>query len=115
MIQSRALPTRSESSGRTSICNRAYDLSDDANLKDRMATLAEKLSEYYLAQATRYLNKPLASGVGLGWSYLNKALPYKASNLDSVRDEMTKAVICLPVPLKVVDSGGLPGSNIATR
>ncbi len=69
----------------------ASELSDDAKLGDKMATLADKLSAYYLVQATRYLNKPLASGVGLGWFYLNKALPYKASNLASVRDEMTKA------------------------
>jgi tetratricopeptide (TPR) repeat protein len=70
---------------------RAFELSKDANLKDRMAILADKLSDYYLAQARRYLNKPLGSGVGLGWSYLDKALPYKGANLDSVRDEMTRA------------------------
>ena len=70
---------------------RAFELGEDANLKDRMATLADKLSEYYLTQAKRYLNKPLGSGVGLGWAYLEKALPYKGSNLDLIRDEMTKA------------------------
>ena len=61
---------------------RAYELGNDENLKDKMATLSEKLSDYYLDQAKRYLDKPLASGVGLGWSFLDKAFPYKASNLD---------------------------------
>jgi hypothetical protein len=80
---------------------RAYELGEDPNLKDRMATLADKLSEYYLAQAKRYLNKPLGSGVGLGWAHLEKALPYKASNLDSIRDEMTKAAAVYQVRSKL--------------
>jgi hypothetical protein len=70
---------------------RAYGLGNDAELKDRADLLANKLSEYYLQQAKRYLNKPLASGAGLGWSFLNKALVYKSSNLDEVRDELTRA------------------------
>jgi hypothetical protein len=80
---------------------RAFELGNDANLKDRMATLADKLSEYYLAQARRYLNKPLGSGVGLGWSYLDKALPYKGSNLDLIRDEMTKAASAYQIRSKL--------------
>jgi hypothetical protein len=70
---------------------RAYALNSDPALNDRMESLADKLSAYYLEQAKRYLDKPLGSGVGLGESYLNKALPYKASNLDAIRDEQTKA------------------------
>jgi len=70
---------------------RAYSIGNDADLKDRADNLGSKLSEYYLQEAKRYLNKPLASGVGLGWSYLNKALLYKASNLEQVRDELTRA------------------------
>jgi hypothetical protein len=70
---------------------RAYALNVDPNLKDRIDGLADKLSQYYLEQGKLYLDKPLGSGAGLGWSYLDKALPYKASNLDAIRDEITKA------------------------
>jgi tetratricopeptide (TPR) repeat protein len=70
---------------------RAYALQNDPNLKDRLDDVSNRLSEYYLAQAKRYLDKPLGSGAGLGWSFLDKALQYKASNLEAVRDEMTKA------------------------
>ena len=67
----------------------AYALTNDPNLKDRIADLADRLSEYYLQQGKRYFGKPLASGAGIGWSYLEKALQYRASNLDAVRDAMT--------------------------
>lgn len=70
---------------------KAYTLNGDLNRKDRIDDLGDKLSDYYLQQATRYLEKPLASGAGLAWSYLQKAVPYKAANLDAVRDEMTRA------------------------
>ncbi|MGD0966364.1 MAG: hypothetical protein ABSA57_21045 [Candidatus Acidiferrales bacterium] len=55
-----------------------------------MAALSDRLSEYYLDQAKQYLDKPLSSGAGLAWSNLDKALQYKASNLDAVRDEVTR-------------------------
>jgi hypothetical protein len=70
---------------------RAYALGNDSNIKDRMDGLADKLSEYYLQQAKRYMEKPLGSGAGLGWSFLEKALGHKASNIAEVRDEMTRA------------------------
>ena len=69
----------------------ASALSNDPKLKDRTDDLADKLSEYYLQQAKRYMEKPLGSGAGLGWSYLDKALAYQASNLSAVRDERTRA------------------------
>ena len=69
----------------------ANALSNDPKLKDRMEDLADKLSDYYLQQAKRYMEKPLGSGAGLGWSYLDKALAYQASNLGAVRDERTRA------------------------
>jgi hypothetical protein len=70
---------------------RAYALSQNPSLKDRADGLGDKLSEYYLGRGKQYMGKPLGSGAGLGWSYLNKALEYKASSLDAVRDERTKA------------------------
>jgi len=69
----------------------ANALTNDPKLKDRQQDLADKLSEYYLLQAKRYMDKPLGSGAGLGWSYLEKALVYQASNLEAVRDERTRA------------------------
>src|SRR4029077_11678184 len=51
--------------------------------------LSDKLSAYYLDQARRYLQKPLASGIGLGWLYLREAQRYEPA-LDAVRDEMAR-------------------------
>ncbi len=69
---------------------KAYALNNDPSLNDRVNDLADKLSEYYLAQAQAYMAKPLGSGAGVAWSNLQKALLYKASNLDAVRDAMTQ-------------------------
>jgi hypothetical protein len=69
---------------------KAYTLSNDPSMKDRIDDLAGKLSDYYLAQAKTYMAKPLGSGAGVAWSYLQKALIYKAANLDAVRDAMTQ-------------------------
>jgi hypothetical protein len=70
---------------------KAYALNNDANLKDRIDSLADKLSDYYLAQAKRYMDKPLGSGAGVAWSYLQEALQYKGTNLDAVRDAITQS------------------------
>jgi hypothetical protein len=69
----------------------ANSMTDDPRMKDRQQDLADKLSEYFLAQAKKYKEKPLGSGAGLCWSYLDKALAYNASNLGEVRDEQTLA------------------------
>ena len=69
---------------------KAYTLNNDPTFKDRIDDLADKLSDYYLTQAKSYMAKPLGSGAGVAWSYLQKALPYKAANLDAVRDAMTQ-------------------------
>jgi len=69
----------------------ANTIGADPKLKDRQQDFADKLSDYYLAQAKKYMDKPLGTGAGLGWWYLEKALPYNASNLDAVRDERVRA------------------------
>src|SRR6202790_647109 len=61
---------------------------DDQDLKLRLDLISQTLSDYYVAQAKRYLDKPLGSGVGLAWLYLNEAQQYK-SNRDDIRDERT--------------------------
>lgn len=63
----------------------------DPKLKDRQQDFADKLSEHYYTQAKKYMDKPLGTGAGLGWWYLEKALPYNASNLEAVRDERVRA------------------------
>ncbi|MGB9337572.1 MAG: hypothetical protein WCB14_21365 [Candidatus Acidiferrales bacterium] len=71
--------------------DRAFAFDGQPALKERRDDLADKLSQYYLDQAIRYDSKPMGSGACIGWSYLQKAMPYKASNLEAVRDESTKA------------------------
>ncbi|HEY3974386.1 MAG TPA: hypothetical protein VGM18_15395 [Candidatus Sulfotelmatobacter sp.] len=63
---------------------------DDADLKLRLEVIAGFLSDYYFAQAKKFLDKPLGTGVGVAWLYLNEALRYK--NRDDVRDERTKNI-----------------------
>jgi hypothetical protein len=61
----------------------------DQDLKLRLDLLSQSLSNYYFVQAKKFLDKPLGSGVGLGWMFLKEAEQY-GSNLDDVRDERTK-------------------------
>jgi hypothetical protein len=63
---------------------------DDQNLKLRLDVASANLSDYYVQQAKRYLDKPLGSGVGVAWLYLDEAQQYQ-SNRDDVRDERTKS------------------------
>lgn len=71
--------------------NRAYKLSQVDSYLDRMNLLGDDLSAYRLEQSKHYLTKPAGSGTELGWKYLSEALPYKASNMDAVRDAMMAA------------------------
>jgi hypothetical protein len=71
--------------------NQANSMTNDPKLRDRQQDLADKLSAWFLIQAKKYMEKPLGSGAGLCWSYLDKALAYNASNLGEVRDEKTRA------------------------
>jgi hypothetical protein len=63
---------------------------DDQNLKLRLDLISQILSDYYFAQAKKYLEKPLGSGVGIAWLYLNESQRYE-SNRDDVRDERTRS------------------------
>lgn len=77
---------------------RAYDLlqsacrlsEEDKNLKLRLDVLSQSLSDHYLQEARRYLQKPLGSGVGVGWLYLDQSQMFEP-NRDDVRDERTKS------------------------
>ena len=63
---------------------------DDKNLKLRLDLLSETISDYYVSQAKKYLDRPLGSGVGMAWLYLDEAQQYKQSR-DDIRDERTKS------------------------
>ncbi|HEV2961528.1 MAG TPA: hypothetical protein VG649_06865 [Candidatus Angelobacter sp.] len=71
------------------LLSRAGGLGDDPSVRLKLDILSDKISAYYMDQAKRYLDKPLASGVGLGWLYLGEAQHYKP-NLETVKDEMTR-------------------------
>jgi hypothetical protein len=62
---------------------------DNQNLKLRRDLASETLSDYYVARAKIYLDKPLGSGVGIAWLYLQEAQQYQP-NRDDIRDERTK-------------------------
>ena len=62
---------------------------DNQDLKLRLDVNDRTLSDYYVAQAKRYFDKPLGSGVGVAWLYLDEAQQYQP-NRDDVRDERTK-------------------------
>jgi tetratricopeptide (TPR) repeat protein len=62
---------------------------DNQNLKLRRDLSSQTLSDYYVARAKVYLDKPLGSGVGIAWLYLQQAQKYQP-NRDDIRDERTK-------------------------
>jgi hypothetical protein len=72
-----------------SLLEKASNFGDDDNLKERLLLVSNGISEYYGKQAKAYLDKPLASGVGLGWYYLDQAQLYRPDSPE-VRDEKTK-------------------------
>jgi hypothetical protein len=62
---------------------------DDKNLRPRLDLLGGTISDYYFQQGRKYLEKPLGSGVGLGFLYLQLAQKYNPSRED-INDERVK-------------------------
>src|SRR5207302_6188102 len=71
------------------LLDRASGLTGDPAMKLKRDLLSDKISAYYVEQAKRYLQKPMASGVGIGWLYLGEAEHYKP-NLGPVREAMAQ-------------------------
>lgn len=71
------------------LLSRAAALTGEPAIKLRRDILSDKISAYYLDQAKRYLDKPLGSGVGIGWLYLNEADRF-TPNLAAVKDAMAR-------------------------
>jgi hypothetical protein len=68
---------------------RASLIVEEPSIRLKRDLLGDKISTYYAAQAKRYLEKPMASGVALGWSYLSEAQLYEPT-LETVKDAMTR-------------------------
>ena len=58
-------------------------------MKLKLDMFSDKISSYYVEQARKYLEKPMASGVGIGWLYLAEAEHYKP-NLEVVKEMMAR-------------------------
>ncbi|MBZ5504464.1 MAG: hypothetical protein LAO78_03155 [Acidobacteriia bacterium] len=71
------------------LLQRAGVISNDPATRLKLDLLSDKLGAYYLELARRYLQKPIGSGVALGWLYLREAQRYEP-NLDAVKDEMAR-------------------------
>jgi hypothetical protein len=69
----------------------AYKLSENDTYQDKLDLDADELSVYLVEQAKHFLTKPGGSGTELGWTYLQEARQYKASNMDVVRDAIVAA------------------------
>ncbi|MGI8772865.1 MAG: hypothetical protein ACR2JE_15695 [Acidobacteriaceae bacterium] len=67
----------------------ASGFDESESLKQRSSVAADQLSDYYVQQAKAYLGRPLYSGVGLGWAYLDEAQSYRP-DLPAIRDEKTR-------------------------
>ncbi|HEV3041947.1 MAG TPA: hypothetical protein VHA33_29570 [Candidatus Angelobacter sp.] len=82
------------------LLSRAGGLADDPSVRLKLEILSDKIGAYYMDQAKRYLEKPLASGVGLGWLYLGEAQHYKP-DLPTVKDEMTRYALVYQLRAKL--------------
>ncbi len=56
-----------------------------------MSIMGGRLSDYYLAQAKHYLDRPDGTGANVGWAYLDEALAYNSGDAGAIRDAKTLA------------------------
>jgi hypothetical protein len=73
------------------LLNRCHALTNDPGIEDRMAILGGRLSDYYLAQAKHYLDRPDGTGANVGWVYLDEALVYNRADAGAIHDAITLA------------------------
>ncbi|MBI2682032.1 MAG: hypothetical protein HYX26_02235 [Acidobacteriales bacterium] len=62
---------------------------EDDNIQVKLDLVSEKISEYYLAQGNRLLEKPRGSGVALGWHMLLEGQRFKR-DFEGIRNQITK-------------------------
>ncbi len=70
--------------------DRASSIADDPAITLKRDFLSAKISAYYLDQANRYLQNAPGSGTCVGWLYLKQAARYGITNVDSLKDEMSR-------------------------
>ncbi|HET6218788.1 MAG TPA: hypothetical protein VFE27_17330 [Acidobacteriaceae bacterium] len=73
------------------LLSRCHALTNDPGIEDRIAILGGRLSDYYLAQAKHYLDRPDGTGANVGWAYLEEALQYNRTDASAIHDAMTLA------------------------
>jgi len=69
--------------------DRAAALSTTPAYKLKRDILGEKIATYYFTLAKQYLEKPLGTGAGVGWLYLQQALHY-GPYIDGLKDAITR-------------------------
>jgi hypothetical protein len=79
------------------LLDRASSVSGDPALKLKHDFIAGKLSSYYIEQARKMFDRPLGSGVGVGWLYLQEAERYDA-NLGIAKDQL-KELMAINAPI----------------
>ena len=72
--------------------DRAARLSDDDQIKVKRDMVSDKTAEYYLKEASRVLQKPRGSGLGLGWLLLKEAEKFKPDH-EELRNQLTKYAV----------------------
>lgn len=70
--------------------DRASSLADDPAITVKRDFLSDKISDYSLDQAHRYLQKPNGAGAGIGFLHLKEAVRYGVSNAGSLKVEMAR-------------------------
>ncbi len=69
--------------------DRAAKVVDDDPVKIKRDMVSDKITEYYMKEASRVLQKPRGSGLGLGWLLLKEGERFKPDN-DDLRNQLTK-------------------------
>ncbi len=87
---------------------------DDQDLKLRLELIAQTLSDYYVVQAKKYLDKPLGSGVGVAWLYLDEAQQYQ-SNRGRCPGRTHEEHCHSQRPVNTFDQSSVPRPDFAAR
>jgi tetratricopeptide (TPR) repeat protein len=72
------------------LLDRASTVSGDPAITLKRDFLSNKISSYYVDQASRYLGKPSGSGAGVGWLYLKEAQRFGITNANTLKDQMAQ-------------------------
>jgi tetratricopeptide (TPR) repeat protein len=64
------------------LLDHASKLSDNFDISAKRDLVAQGISNHYIDLGKKYLDKPLSSGVGIGWSYLEESREYVPKSED---------------------------------